>query len=148
MTPPDRRTFSEAAAFAVSSENSCRRTFVSKNALLSLIATTGIGLEAIELEVLGDNAPVFAQPSQHLFEPLATLDLDAVRPYDPYVDLGSLLEAHNVDDCCGQSNCPAVAPLGDFHDPFLDIHPPHVYLCPSASLVNHCPQETSRPWAR
>src|SRR5262245_3330068 len=112
MTPPALITFSEAVALAASSENSCRRTFVSKNALLSLIATTSIGLEAIEFEVLGDEAPVLAQPSQHLFEPLAALDLETACPYDPYVDLVSLLEVHDIDDSRRQPNCQAVAPLG------------------------------------
>src|SRR5687768_3283425 len=121
MTPPPRMTFSEAAAFAASSENPYSRTFVSKNALSPLIATTGIGFEPIELEVLGKEAAVLAQPRQHVLQALGALDLERAGACDANVYVVALLQVHDIHDSGGEPDGEAVSPLGDLHPGPLDI---------------------------
>src|SRR5262245_61482949 len=122
MTPPLRNTSSEVEAFSESSENWCRKMFVSKNALVSLMTTTGMGFQPVELEVLGDETAIFAQARKHVLTPLGPLDLQRASSCDANIDVVALFEVQDLHDHGGQPDGQAVSPLRDLHIGPLDIH--------------------------
>ena len=79
----------------------------------SLISTASIRFEPVELEILTP-PPVFAQPRQHVLEPLRTLDLNGLGARHADIDIIPLLEVHDFDDHRRQPNCEAVSHLATF----------------------------------